>query len=492
VAKIDFISEQRQIRKKLLFLLPEFDITRIEDLLKEKIAILNRLETLRKEIEGSSEELIIKKHVILVKVLFECLQWAKKEIKAKKNSGKHLKTAKFLIKELEKEYYFTHNWLPDEWKSFADAVNDLKEISDVKACVDAFAGLMIPTLYHLSPVEHLRPEHPAGETRKKPFVVALRFEIEKEPWANPQMLKAQKIYNIQGKLRVNKWPEDHPTLILKPISTTDNSWFSLSLPSIRKEMRDQSLTGQIIFKYSQNSFDEPLSIKLMAYFENEQGTKVYPRIIGYDQLIAKVIPKESLMPIETGYQSMSLLGHTLLKKIRKELPGLVNSQLENFTPLLTGLLNFQGFCMQEGRYKKVEHLIENEFRDNVIAHLKAQPYLGEGIIKEAQVSGGKVEISYKGCVAELKVESKISNRNALIKKYSQQPVAYASGNAQQLSILCILDLTAKNRPPAPPQNNVFLLTPQLHGYEETQPEFPSRTLLIIIDGNLKNPSDYSR
>jgi hypothetical protein len=491
MVNIDFVQQQRHIREKLLFLLVNFDITKIERLLKEKESLLNLLETLQKKIDGSQEELIIKKHAILVRVFFECLQWADKEINAKK-SEKHLKAAKILLKELDQEIYYTHNWLPEEWKSFTDAVNNLQEISDVRACVDAYGQLMIPTLYHPPLTSESIPEYHAEETKEKPFVVALQFEIEKEPWANPQMLKAQQIYSILGKIKVNKWPKDHDTLILTPVSTTDDSWFNLSLPTIGKEMLYQPLTGQIIFKYPQNSFDEPLSIKLMAYFKNEEDQKIYPRIIGYDQLIAKVVSKESLLPMDTGYENMSLVGHTILKKISKELPTLSTSELESFIPLLRGLLNFQGYCVQEGRYKKVNHLIENEFRDNIIAHLKAQPYLGEGITKEAEVSGGKVEISWKGSVVELKVERKISDRAALIKKYSQQPVAYASGNTRQLSILCILDLTLKKRPPAPPQNNVFLLTPELHGYEESQPDFPSRTVLIVIDGNLRNPSDYSR
>ena len=47
-------------------------------------------------------------------------------------------------------------------------------------------------------------------------------------------------------------------------------------------------------------------------------------------------------------------------------------------------------------------------------------------------------------------------------------------------------------PPAAPQNNVRLITPELHGFENAPPPFPSKQAVVIFDGNTKKPSDYSR
>jgi hypothetical protein len=99
---------------------------------------------------------------------------------------------------------------------------------------------------------------------------------------------------------------------------------------------------------------------------------------------------------------------------------------------------------------------------------------------------------YRTVTVELKVEKHVSDRARMLQGYQDQPTQYSSATGAQLGILCVLDLTEKILPPAPPQNNIILLSPKLHGFDETPPPFPSRIAAIVIDGNLKPPSDYSR
>ena len=83
-------------------------------------------------------------------------------------------------------------------------------------------------------------------------------------------------------------------------------------------------------------------------------------------------------------------------------------ELYDFSLLLSSILNYQGFCLQQGVYKNIDNISEDVFRDNMIQHLISMYYIGENINKEAHLSGGRVEIGYKGIIAELKVE-KIRN-----------------------------------------------------------------------------------
>ena len=76
--------------------------------------------------------------------------------------------------------------------------------------------------------------------------------------------------------------------------------------------------------------------------------------------------------------------------------------------------------------------------------------------------------------------------------YENQPTQYSSGTGAQLGILCVLDLTEKDVPPAPTQNNLVVLTPKLHGFAAGNAPAPSRIVAVIIDGNLRAPSSYSR
>jgi hypothetical protein len=103
-----------------------------------------------------------------------------------------------------------------------------------------------------------------------------------------------------------------------------------------------------------------------------------------------------------------------------------------------------------------------------------------------------VEISFHGVVAELKAEKALPDPMKLLAKYGKQAAAYASANTRQPSILCVLDLSKKTAPPAPPQNSVHLYTPTLHGFEQSAPAHDARQVLVIIEGNTRKPSDYSR
>jgi hypothetical protein len=290
----------------------------------------------------------------------------------------------------------------------------------------------------------------------------------------------------------NYWPDGFDTLVLKPVSTSSNRWFELSLPVIKKSNQPEfDIVGHIVFKYPQSSIDEPISIRLLIYYQNNAGATELPTIIGYDQLIVKILDPNSAKFL-TGFKKMNKLVFDFENLIRKELTDIDKEELTDFSLLLSGILNYQGYCLQQGIYKDIGKVSEDEFRDKLIQHLIGLPYLGENIAKETHLAGGRVEIIYKGIIAELKVEKNISERDKLINKYGKQPVAYASGNSKQLSIICILDLTEKHLPPGTPQNSVKLITPKIHGFDSSKVEYPSKQVLVIIDGNTKKPSDYSK
>jgi hypothetical protein len=194
----------------------------------------------------------------------------------------------------------------------------------------------------------------------------------------------------------------------------------------------------------------------------------------------------------TGFKAMNKIVADIALKIDKEIPKLDADEKNNFLHLLSGILNYQGFCLQQGIYKNEPNVYEDDFRDDLIQHLTGLPYIGENINKEAHLAGGRVEIGYKGNVAELKVEKALSDRKKIIEKYTSQGVTYSSANTKSLSILCVLDLTEKKQPVAPPQDNIFFTTPALHGFDDLSTAPPVRQVVVIIEGNTKKPSDYSK
>ncbi len=99
-----------------------------------------------------------------------------------------------------------------------------------------------------------------------PVVVVLLY-LGIKPLANPQIIKPDVLYGITGQVEINIWPEGYHLLELVPVTTTDDSWYPVSLPRIKKiNEKVISINGRFIVKQPQNLLDPPIVIKLMAVY----------------------------------------------------------------------------------------------------------------------------------------------------------------------------------------------------------------------------------
>lgn len=326
------------------------------------------------------------------------------------------------------------------------------------------------------------------KTSTEPLIISVQFSTDNESWANPQVLMPERQYSIFGKVRLNYKPEKYSSLFIRHVSTTNDDFFILSLPEIKlMDKLEYNISGHVVFKYAQSTFDPAIAIKIIAQLVSDTEPTLFPQLIGYDELISKVID-DKVFKYPTGFTKLNKKAAEIVTQIKNENPHIESKELEHFTILLSAILNYSGYCSSYGIYKGIDNINEEEFRDRLIAYMSTNPMLTSSIIKESHVAGGRIEIRYENIIAELKVKKSITNRKKMLDKYTKQPTVYASALSSDLAILCILDLTPKKLPSAPAANNVFTISIPLHGFE-AEPS-PSKVVAIIIDGNLKNPSSY--
>ena len=490
----NLLETQKEFRSNLLLNFKEFNISSIQSILNLESNFLNTLENLKNETNGFQEEYFFSAYKYLLISIFHLLKFVQKELNGEINNNLNASKININLIELEQLNYVEE--FKENLKDIKNKILKFEEIVEVKDIINDFTKMTIPFISEFPIQKKFVSEEDFSNNsiavEEKRNILSFSLNIENEPWPNPKVLKPEVNYKISGKIKLNFWPSNFNKLIIKPFSTTDNNWFIFSIPVIyyTENVTEYEVEGNVIFKYPQNSIDDNIAIKLLAFFENDSEKK-YPILIGYDQLILKVLDPNSFQ-FMTGFSMMNQAVFDISCTISKELSNIDKGEKHDFIQLLSGILNYQGFSIQQGRFKNINSLSESQFRDELIRHLIGLPSLGENIIKEGELSGGRVEILYKGIVAELKVEKKVSNREKMIEKYIKQPVAYSSGNIKRLSILCILDLTKKINPPASPINNIKFVSPKLHGFENEHIEFESRVAVIIIDGNTKKPSDYSK
>lgn len=491
----ELVQQQKELRNDLLLAALEFELTTTETCLAYEQKTVAAIDAIIEELKEVEECDFFKNYKYLITVFFHIIKWVDKEFKGIEGSAAHLKAAKLNAKQFKTDAFHYPESFRERISGYLKNVQGLQDVEDAASIFNEFTRIPFPMIFAIGYDRYSELRHyNRNQEEKSPeeiTVVSIEFLIGNEPWANPQVLKPQEIYTIKGKVVINKWPKGYNELLLVPISAQHNSLYELLLPPIEKSNKKEfQITGQIVFKYPQHSFDESMVIKLLACFKNNREQKI-PTIVGYDQLIAKVLDPNAAY-FMSGFKGFNKAVSDIIATIQKEVETVPKEEMDTFALLLNGIVNYQGYCLQQGIYKNVASMTEDTLRDNLIQHLIGIPYIGEDVNKEAHLAGGRVEIGYKGLIAELKVEKSISERSAMVAKYESQAVAYASGNAKQLSILCVLDLTEKKLPPAAPQNNVFLITPKVHGFENSDPPFPPRQVVVIIDGNTIKPSAYSK
>ena len=493
VSKNEVILIQESLVKEQIVLFKDFKIKNIDCVLSEKEMLIQEFEKLEKLSLNTKEEDFFSDLKLLNNAVLLLLEWCEKIMQGHPNSKNKLLASKTNIKLVNMDSFKHLPELQEQIKELIIFIESTTEFNPESATrlINNYAQIKIPFIHHLRENEktkHIIYTDKETNDINEVHIVSLELYLKDSPWANPQILKSKELYVIRGIVKLNKIPPGYDLLKIQP-STTYTDIFELSIDDIYLDNKESyEITGSIIFKYPQNSLEDLISIKLIPYFTN--GTaNLCPTIIGYDELITKVIDEKNIL-FQTGFKMMNkkvfeLYNDSLVQQLDDE-------EMSVFLTILNGIINYQGHCLQSGKYKGVSNCKEDTFRDELIQHLVSNPNIGENISKESHIAGGRVEISYKGVVVELKVEKKLSERKKIIDKYSNQPLAYSSGNSKLVSIACVLDLTEKKLPPSPAINNIFINSVKTHGFEKNDSDYRPFQVFIFIDGNTKNPSDYSK
>lgn len=233
------------------------------------------------------------------------------------------------------------------------------------------------------------------EIIERPVILSVLLYLEKELWANPQIIKPNYQYKIKGEIQLNIWPEGYTKLSLEPISTNDDSNYLFSIPAIKPFTGTKAIEGTLLFKYAQANFEDYWSLKLLAVLESADAEQIYPEIVGYDELKVKVL-SETSFPMLSRYPSLNEKIWKVLSEVDTIMPQLPAQEREDFALLLSSILNYQGHCAERGIYKGVYDLSEQQFRDRLIDFLDADYRLTSSIVKEGSWPAERWRLIIKG------------------------------------------------------------------------------------------------
>lgn len=334
----------------------------------------------------------------------------------------------------------------------------------------------------------LEDEGPRG-----PFAIRAMLTLDGKPWANSQRLQPGIFYSIELVVTVPIWPKGTDRLVIDFVTTLPSELYRANHFMLEKPddgVAELTAKGHVEFRSAQSLLSDPVLLQLRANFRSSADEKLVTgaTIIGYHKLRARIADPRQ-MTVLSKYRALDLRIVDIVEDVRN-LPCLDEQHLQDFVTTLAAVANYMGICAQSAVYRAGEKIPEAEFQKRLLIHLRGQ--LGEEVIEAPKQAAGITDIKFRSVTIELKVEESVADRAQMLVGYENQPTQYASGTGAQLGILCVLDLTEKDAPPAPTQNNLVVLTPKLHGFPAGNAPSPTRIVGVIIDGNLRSPSSYSR
>jgi hypothetical protein len=355
-------------------------------------------------------------------------------------------------------------------------------------------SLPLPTIYWKNREERLFSRDTTdveGEVTA-PIVCVIVF-LDNAPLVTPQLLKPDVLYPLQIRVRGLAWPAEALRLHLDLLTTCPAEEFSISRFVLERpqdtngpEYEDE-LSGHIKLGAPQSSLFNDLVFSIRAAFEFPSGELQEIPVIGHHVLRLRSV-NQDLHPLMSGNRRLDQHVEQLLTTVISECPN-VHAELDDLLPILQALTSLLATYAQEAVYKGRSDVSEATFHASVLRDLRLQ--LGQDVQSHPSQAGGNTDIRYRGVIVELKVERKNGDRAHICRKYAPQAVQYAGVEARQVSVLLVLDLTIKDRPPGDIRNDILLTRVETHGGEDSAKTFPSMTITFVVNGNMKSPSDYS-
>jgi hypothetical protein len=469
-------------------------------------ALVSDLRGVAKKTAGLPESTAIRLIAEALAICFYLSKWVASMRRANPGSERYLQAARARASELQNSlaklsaFAQTRHGL-FEWSGQALTVS---EVTSIQELFVRLAKIPVPVIYSIShdPYGRARRRHKREATDGKsdrpaeppPIpLVKLFFSIDGLPFSTPQAIKSRVQYGLRVRAEVNYCPLEQRVLELDYVTTMASedygiTPFVLKMPGDNPRVSAEG-SGHLIVRASQSLLSPPAEFRVRARFLNPDRSASTPAIvIGFYELRLRALDQDSY-PVLSRYKTVDIQIPKILNELQAALPDLAPSDFDDFQQCLVLLGRYCGMVQQSGVFKGKKKVDEKkEFQQDLLHYLRM--HLGEDVREAETVAGGSLDLRFKNIVIELKVAYAVKDRSALRKKYTAQPAQY-TGSSIPLGITCILDMTEKEHPPANIANDITLETPPLHGYEQTPAPYPTKIAVVIIDGNLKLPSDYS-
>jgi len=332
-----------------------------------------------------------------------------------------------------------------------------------------------------------------GDQRAAPVVVALA-SLDGRLITDTQVMTPGRVHTLELEVRLGGvWPDWADRLegsFVSHIRTPDDA----EIPNFswtRPADSEQPLTGDgtLIIRFTITAGGRaPQLVLALRFVGTVDGAPAVQQcdVAGHRQL--RIRPFDASVDVLTGWSSVD--ERLLSRYERLHTANYGEDEIQAYCRLLTAVCR-AGFRMSyEQAYRAGARVSERQFHNDLEARLLADPELGGRVERGTRAALGFLDLRHDRVTAELKVELRTAVTEERSPKYLGQPTQYAAADGARLSLLVVLDMSCKTSPIGTPENYIWDLQPRLHGL--TNPEAPSLTTVVVVNGGLPTPSTWSR
>lgn len=366
---------------------------------------------------------------------------------------------------------------------FSPIVADLSPAGVASMLTEAARVPFPVRIFTEEPPRQYRSQEDDAPAKAELAVAFLEFRIDGEEAASIHRLTADRLHDLELKIRVSRWPDAADRLLLKPVSLEpEEVWllpeFELARPSGNAPFTLEAF-GRLSIRQRVAFGARPLEFIYSAEFQ-PVGVEQPVAVAGQRSL--RLDSAEASDHRETGYSSLDTALLNVRAKLRNE-PRVPDSEIGAAVRLFKPLANLVGQALQDNVFP--DPIDEATFEKHIKRHLRSHPEVGVELEVQAQAGRGRTDLSFR----QLRIELKAQNDGALtdveIEKYALQAAAYAVSSDKSLAVLCILDCSPKKGPP--------ITMPECIRIVPVQPrDRPVYVITFIVQGNLARPSSLSR
>ncbi len=368
-------------------------------------------------------------------------------------------------------------------------VDDLDQIDDVRSKL-AMVALPMRLIADRNSGGSARKGKEGAEQPPKPRAAVIA-SLDGSPVTAAHVVQPGRVHELSVEVRVLDWPAEKPRLTLRflsrwPRSSVEVTEIAMERPVASEEgVRAVGGLGHLALHASAANPAERLELTIEGEIEGD-GSAETIELLGHPRVEVRTFDPASDIP--TGVPSLDERIGQMLAELRDE--GIARPEEETFGRFLAAVARAGARIEAEREFPRGSQPSEAEFQKAMAVRLGMATGLAGRLSEHAWMGGGPTDLSHDGVVAELKVERRSPATLDSARKFVAQTTQYASAGQRQLSILAILDMTPKDAPPGVLANSVGWLEPGHGGSKEST--YPSKIAVVILNGGLPRPSDWSR